>query len=165
MKENHMPSVFRRFLRDSFYFQFPMLKIRTFYSDAGQLVSATFNPDTFPPFKEILKILSQHPLSYVYIQWEHFLRILPFNLLNEFAWLNFVSAPLWRAEMCILVPEGFLEIFLRERERISRKTSGTRVENVMWFYKFDKGLNQWINAIKPLRVTGINQGFSLSLYM
>ena len=68
MKENHMPSVFRRFLRDSFYFQFPMLKIRTFYSDAGQLASAAFKPDTFPPFKEILKILSPHLLSYVYIQ-------------------------------------------------------------------------------------------------
>ena len=71
-EKNHMPSVFRRFLRDSFYFQFPMLKIRTFYLDAGQLVSAAFNPDIFPPFKEILKILSPHPLSYVYIQWEYF---------------------------------------------------------------------------------------------
>ena len=38
-----------------------------FNSDASQL-SAAFNPDIFPPFKEILKILSPHPLSYVYIQ-------------------------------------------------------------------------------------------------
>ena len=71
MKENHMPSFFRRFLWDSFYFQFPMLKIRTFYSEAGQL-SAAFDPDIFPPFKDIFKILSPYPLSYVYIQWEHF---------------------------------------------------------------------------------------------
>ena len=57
-----------------------------------------------------------------------FLRILPFNLLNEFAWLNFVSAKCGN-----VYPDtrGFLEIFLRERERISRKTSGTRLENVM----------------------------------
>lgn len=38
-----------------------------FNSDASQL-SAAFNPDIFPPFKEILKILSPHPLPYVYIQ-------------------------------------------------------------------------------------------------
>ena len=57
-----------------------------------------------------------------------FLRILPFNLLNEFAWLNFVSGKCGN-----VYPDtrDFLEIFLRERERISRKTSGTRLENVM----------------------------------
>ena len=62
-------------------------------SDASQL-SAAFNPDIFPPFKEILKILSPQPLSLCLYTVRAFLRILPFNLLNEFTWLNFVSAPL-----------------------------------------------------------------------